>query len=206
LPPVSPWAVKADLSHSATLLRPQPSFIRRDLNLSTQEEQVRESHVIKAGLAVTLVGVSVMTLHATKSASEEKDRRFVDKVSQGVLYKVEAGKVAAAHAKSPMVKTLGVLESRDNQNVNRKLKAIADATEVTIEPELNEEFAERLEKLKAVPPAEFDDYYVADMKQIHAEDEGLCEQEAQDGSGTYKPFASETAELVKEQLDRLAAL
>jgi predicted outer membrane protein len=47
---------------------------------------------------------------------------------------------------------------------------------------LNAEFSQRLARLKAQSAAEFDSYYISDMKQIHTTDEGLFAKEAQDGS------------------------
>ncbi len=60
--------------------------------------------------------------------------------------------------------------------------------------------------MKAVPAAQFDAYYMDDMKQIHNKDEGLFVQEAQDGSAPYKDFAHQTAVLVKAHLGWLNSL
>jgi putative membrane protein len=65
---------------------------------------------------------------------------------------------------------------------------------------LNAEFSERLAKLKAVPAAQFDSYYIEDMKQIHNKDEGLFAAEADGGSASYKDFAHRTAVLVNAHL------
>jgi predicted outer membrane protein len=65
---------------------------------------------------------------------------------------------------------------------------------------LNAEFSQRLAKLKAVPAAQFDSYYLTDMKQIHNNDEGLFVKEAEGGSAAYKTFAHQTAVLVKAHL------
>jgi putative membrane protein len=138
-------------------------------------------------------------LLAAEQASEA-DRGFVAKVSQGGLYEVEAGKVAAMRGTVPVVKDFGLLESQDHEGVNSGLKHIAGMTGVTITPGLNAEFSQRLAKLKAVPAAQFDSYYVEDMKQIHTNDEGLFVQESQDGSPAYKLFAHDTAVLVKAHL------
>lgn len=73
-------------------------------------------------------------------------------------------------------------------------------TGVSIAAGLNAEFSQRLAKLKAVPAAQFDSYYMADMKQIHNNDEGLFAQEAEDGSAPYQQFAHQTAVLVKAHL------
>jgi putative membrane protein len=150
-------------------------------------------------LAVVAALACVSLLQAAPPASDA-DRAFVGKVSQGGLYEVEAGKVAAMRATMPAVKDFGVLDAHDHEGVNSELKRIAGMTGVTIKPGLNEEFTQRLAKLKAVPAGQFDDYYVGDMKQIHNNDEGLFVQEAQEGSGPYKQFAQSTAVLVKAHL------
>ena len=148
-------------------------------------------------LATTLLGSSMLLAGEPASGA---DRAFVAKVSQGGLYEVEAGRVAAAKGQSPFVKDFGVLESHDHEGVNAELKHIAGMTGVSIAPGLNAEFTQRLDKLKAVPAAQFDSYYVADMKQIHNNDEGLFAQEADQGSMPYKMFAHQTAVLVKAHL------
>ena len=122
------------------------------------------------------------------------------KVSQGGLYEVEAGKVAAMRGTIPFIKDFGLLESQDHEGVNSGLKSVADASGVTITPGLNAEFSARLAKLKAVPAAQFDSYYLTDMKQIHNKDEGLFLKEAEEGSAGYKTFAHQTAVLVKAHL------
>ena len=146
-----------------------------------------------------------MSLFAAEPASQA-DRQFVAKVSQGGLYEVEAGKVAAMKGITPVVKDFGVLESHDHEGVNSGLKHVAGITGVTITPGLNAEFSGRLAKLKAVPAAQFDAYYIADMKQIHNNDEGLFVQESENGSAPYKAFAHATAVLVKAHLGWLNTL
>jgi putative membrane protein len=152
------------------------------------------------------IGVAGGTTPLAGEPSSQADRDFVAKVSQGGLYEVEAGKVAAMKGTTPVIKDFGLLESQDHEGVNRELKRITGATGVTITPGLNAEFSERLAKLKAVPAAQFDSYYVDDIKQIHNNDEGLFVQESQDGSEPYKPFAHRTAVLVKAHLGWLNTL
>lgn len=144
-------------------------------------------------------------LLAAQPASQA-DRDFIAKVSQGGLYEVEAGKVAASKGQTPFTRDFGVLESHDHEGVNAELKRIAAATGVTIQPGLNAEFTARLAKLKAVPANQFDSYYLADMKQIHNNDEALFVKEAGEGSEPYKPFGHATAVLVKAHLGWLDTL
>jgi putative membrane protein len=159
----------------------------------------------KVGAAVLVAGLMGGASLMAQTASAA-DKTFVGKVSQGGLYEVEAGKVAAMRGMTPVVKDFGMLESQDHEGVNSRLKAIAGSTGVTIMPGLNAEFSERLAKLKAVPAEGFDAYYVADMKQIHNNDEGLFVKEANEGSEPYKRFAHLTAVLVKAHLGWLNTL
>jgi len=156
-------------------------------------------HVSKANLAMAAMVMSI-TCGTTLLAASPADQAFVGKVSQGGLYEVEASEVAAMRGTVPAVKNFGVLESHDHEGVNSRLKGIAGATGVSIQPGLNAEFSQRLAKLKGVPAAQFDAYYIDDMKQIHNKDEGLFVQESQEGSTPYKEFAHQTAVLVKAHL------
>ena len=162
---------------------------------------------VVAGVAGLTAGLAGLGLPGVSAASaSDADRAFVAKVSQGGLYEVEAGRVAASKGASPVVKDFGVLETHDHEGVNAELKRIAGMTGVTITPGLNAEFTARLNKLKAVPAGPFDAYYVEDMKGIHTKDEGLFVQEAQGGSAAYQEFAHGTAVLVKAHLGWLNTL
>lgn len=156
--------------------------------------------------AALLVSASAVLAAAAPTSASAADQEFVAKVSQGGLYEVEAGKVAALHGTVPVIKDFGILESHDHEGVNSNLHRIAAATGVTIAPGLNPEFTARLNKLKAVPAAQFDSFYVADMKQIHNGDEALFVKESQGGSAPYKSFAGQTAVLVKAHLGWLNTL
>jgi putative membrane protein len=158
--------------------------------------QLSKTSRISVAATVVMCGTALLAA----SQASEADRAFVAKVSQGGLYEVEAGKVAAVRGTIPAVTDFGVLESHDHEGVNSRLKRIATMTGASIQPGLNAEFTQRLAKLKGVPSAEFDSYYVADMKQIHNNDEGLFAQEAEGGSAPYKEFAHQTAVLVKAHL------
>src|ERR1700677_953496 len=163
--------------------------------------QLWKASRISAAAVIVMSGATLLA-----AAASQADRDFVAKVSQGGLYEVEAGRVAAIRGTVPAVKDFGVLESHDHEGVNSELKHIAGMTGVAITPGLNAEFSQRLAKLKGVPSAQFDAYYVDDMKQIHNKDEGLFAQEAEEGSAPYKGFAHRTAVLVKSHLGWLNTL
>ena len=161
---------------------------------------MQRSQLGQIGVAAMMVVMTCAGMLLAATPASKVDQAFVAPVSQGGLYEVEAGEVAAMRGTVPAVKDFGRLESEDHKGVNSELKRIAGITGVSIAPELNAEFSQRLAKLKAMPEAQFDSYYVADMKQIHNNDEGLFAKEAEDGSAPYKQFAHQTAILVKAHL------
>jgi putative membrane protein len=134
------------------------------------------------------------------------DKEFVGKVSQGGAYEVAASKVAVERATAPDVKDLALAEVHDHEGVGTRLKSIAAATGVSVAPQLNAEFSDRLAKLKAVPAADFDAAYIADMESIHDNDEKLFAAEAEQGSEAYKTFAHNTDLIVKRHIGALHGL
>jgi putative membrane protein len=146
-------------------------------------------------LSAAALTVAPFLLAATPASST--DITFVGKVSQGGAYEVEASKVAIERATTPDVKDLAMAEVHDHEGVNARLHQIAAATGVPIAPHLNAEFQQRLAKLRAVPAADFEAAYIADMEQIHDNDEKLFAQEAKDGSPAYRTFAHQTDLIVK---------
>ena len=153
-----------------------------------------------------LAALMVVPSFAQGRQATQADRDFVAKVSQGGAYEVEAGKIAATRGRTPVIQNFGFLESHDHEGVGSELKRIASMTGVTIAPGLNTEFSARLAKLRAVTADQFEQAYVADMKQIHNKDEGLFLQEAEQGSDAYNSFARHAALLVKAHLGWLNSL
>ena len=153
--------------------------------------------------AAVLLVPGAVRAYATAS---DADRIFVGKVSQGGAYEVEASRYAETKAVAPDVKDLAMTEVHDHTLVGNNLKRIAAVTSVSVAPALNAEFTERLAKLKAVSPADFDAAYVADMQSIHDKDEKLFAQEAEGGSEAYKSFAHQTDLIVKRHIGALHGL
>ena len=114
-----------------------------------------------------------MPIFAAGPVATQADRGFVAKVSQGGAYEVEAGRVAAARGLTPVIKNFGVLKTHDHEGVGSELKRDCHNDRSDDRAGMNAEFTARLAKLKSVPAEQFEQAYVADMKQIHNKDEGL---------------------------------
>lgn len=150
---------------------------------------------------------SVLTLFCALplTAASDVDSAFVAKVSQGGAYEVAASQYAETRAQAQDVKDLAVTEVHDHTLVGRRLKEVSAAAGIQIAPALNDEFQQRLAKLKGTPANQFDAAYLADMKSIHDKDEKLFAAEAQNGTGGFKSFAAETDKIVKRHIGALNA-
>jgi putative membrane protein len=119
------------------------------------------------------------------------------------MYEVEASRLAERKADAQDVKDQASTEVHDHELVNAKLKRIATAHGITVAPLLNQTFQQRLAKLKNYSGTAFDSAYIADMDQIHDNDEKLFAQEAINGSAGFRPFAHETDLIVKRHIGSL---
>ena len=148
---------------------------------------------------------SPVLLALPTSSASNTDQAFTAKVSQGGAYEVAASKLAEQRAQAQDVKDLASHEVHDHLLVGGKLKLIYTAAGLKYPLTLNQEFQQRLAKLKSVSTENFDAAYLEDMKQIHDKDEKLFAQEAKDGSGDFKSFAAETDKIVKRHIGALNA-
>ena len=183
---------------------------------------VKHSHVVAAGFAKLRIQCHMRKIFNRKGilapaaltcslaltalaapTSTQTDQVFVSKVSQGGAYEVAASKFAEQHASMPDVKDQAITEVHDHTLVGDELKRIATSAGISIAPQLNPEFSERLARLKASVGPGFDAFYIEDMKSIHANDEKLFAQEAVDGSTSFKTFAHQTDLIVKRHIGAL---
>lgn len=157
-------------------------------------------------MTMTLVTISLVSVLYALEPASEPDKVFVGKVSQGGMYEVEASNVAGQRATAPDVKDLAVMEVHDHGLVNRELKKIATEKGIAVSPALNTTFQQRLKKLKSVSGPEFDAAYIADMEEIHDNDQKLFAKEAMEGSDKFKTFAHQTDLIVKRHIGALHGL
>ena len=142
-------------------------------------------HVIALAASAIFTCAFVGEMHADSGVSNA-DQVFVDKVSQGGMYEVEASKLAEQRAGSTDLQNVAITEVHDHEAVNKKLKTLAEAASISVAAELNQTFLDRLDKLKGALDDDFDAAYIQDMKEIHDKDEKLFAKEAAEGSGNLK--------------------
>ncbi|WP_186119657.1 DUF4142 domain-containing protein [Burkholderia gladioli] len=160
-----------------------------------------------AAVALLTSSLAPLAAHAAGGATSDADHAFVAMVSQGGMFEVEAGKVAARQGARQDIVDLGSTEAHDHQLVGAKLLAAASAAGIQVDTQLNAAFTQRLDKLRGLSGPAFDDAFIAEMKTIHAADGAAFAKEARDGRDPgLRAFAAETVRIVKRHQGALHAL
>ncbi len=156
-------------------------------------------------LAAAAVLVPTMVAYADGTVSTA-DRNFVAMVSQGGMFEVKAGQLAADQGSTQDIKDQGFTEAHDHKLVGDKLTSIAASNSLEIAVSLNSEFQKKLDDLKALSGSAFDAAYLTDMKDIHAKDGAAFAKEASSGTNpALRDFATETHRIVVRHIGELKA-
>ena len=156
-------------------------------------------------LPVALMAVSLPAARAA-SAVSAADTAFVAKVSQGGMFEVKAGQLAADQGHDQDIRDQGATEAHDHALVGDKLKSIASKAGITLADSLNVQFQKELDDLKALSGTAFDASYLKDMEAIHLKDGAAFATEARSGTNPeLRAFATETHRIVVRHLGELRA-
>ncbi len=160
----------------------------------------------KVKLIALACSAALLTPAFAAETASTADKAFVAKVSQGGMFEVELGKVAAEKGSTQAVKDNGVTEAHDHDLVGAKLKSISSSIGIEFGSKLNPEFQGKLDKISALTGKAFDAAYIEEMEKVHKIDGGLFAQEAIDGGApSMKAFAAETHEIVVMHVGALKA-
>lgn len=155
---------------------------------------------------VSTLACSVAAVQANDTVSTA-DRSFIAMVSQGGMFEVQAGQLAADQGSTQDIKDQGTTEAHDHQWVGDKLKSIASDAGVTFPDTLNPKFQKEFDDLKALSGKAFDAAYLRDMEDIHAKDGAAFAKETASGlDPKLKAFAAETHRIVLRHIGELRAL
>jgi putative membrane protein len=162
---------------------------------------------VALALPALTAGLTAETVFAADDTVSAADHAFVMKVSQGGMFEVEASKVANQKATEQDVIDVSLTEVHDHQLVGAKLMSIASEIGITLPTTLNPQFQARLDKLKSLSGAAFDDAYIKEMDEIHAVDVLAFADEAKHGrNGKLRAFAAETVLIVRRHIGALHAV
>lgn len=155
--------------------------------------------------AVGAIGFALPAAHAADSVSAH-DKSFVAMVSQGGMFEVMAGQLAATQGDTQDIKDQGTTEAHDHQLVGEKLRSIAGDAGLSFPNALNAMFQKKLDDLKALSGTAFDAAYLREMADIHAKDGAAFAAEVKSGSNPkLKAFAAETYRIVQRHIGEIRA-
>ena len=161
------------------------------------------NRLLLAALAAICIPLTARALDATSAA----DRVFIATVSQGGMFEVQAGQLAADQGSSQDIKDSGATEAHDHKLVGDRLASIAADAGITFPETLNADVTKELADLKSKTGSAFDASYLQDMEAIHAKDGAAFAKEAANGSNPkLKVFAAETHRIVLRHIGELKAL
>ncbi len=160
---------------------------------------------MKKVLAVLAVSSLAVHAQAAEKASAA-DRSFVAMVSQGGMFEVKAGDLAASQGSTQDIQDQGNTEAHDHLLVGGKLKSAAAAAAISFPDTLNAAFQKQLDQLKALSGPAFDAAYLQAMEAIHAKDGAAFAKEASGGTNPgLRAFAAETYKIVQRHIGELKA-
>ena len=164
---------------------------------------VRRAVWVSGVLLASLVGAPSARAAAPLS---DADKAFVAMVSQGGMYEVALGTLAETRGATQDIRDQGNTEAHDHALVGDKLKGIVTGAGLPFPATLDATFQARLDKIKAIPGADFDRAYLADMKAIHEADGAAFAKEAKGGTNPdLRAFAAETHRIVERHLGEIGA-
>nr|WP_321983585.1 DUF4142 domain-containing protein [uncultured Lichenicoccus sp.] len=156
---------------------------------------------------VYAVAIGAVLLVPVARGASPTDEAFVAKVSQGGMFEVKLGQVAADQGSSQDIRDQGNTEQHDHMLVGDKLKSIASGIGITFPATLNAQFQGKLDHLKSLLGSAFDGAYLRAMEDIHAKDGAAFAKEAAHGSDAkLRAFAAETHRIVERHVGELKAI
>lgn len=154
-----------------------------------------------------LIGLAmpILPAHAAPAISAA-DRAFAAMVSQGGMFEVKAGTLAAEKGSTQDIKDQGASEAHDHALVGAKLTDIAASDGIATAATLNARFQGQLDSLAALSGEAFDAAYLRQMEAVHDADGAAFAKEAKGGTDPkLVAFAAETHRIVVRHIGALRA-
>ncbi len=134
------------------------------------------------------------------------DKAFIAKVSQGGMFEVAAGRLAATKGSTQDIRDFAIAEVHDHTLVGDKLKKVSAQAGITFSTTPNADFSAKLQHLKSLSGAAFDKAYLKEMSSLHDMDGAAFEKEASEGgTPALKAFGAETHRIVKRHIGAISA-
>jgi putative membrane protein len=157
--------------------------------------------LVAAGLLLAAPGARAQTPVAAA------DQDFLLAAAQGGLTEVKLGELAAKKGTRDDVKAFGQMMVKDHSAINDDLKTLAAQKGVTLPTGLDVKHQAMLDKMTALPDADFDDAYISAMIKGHKKDAKAFKAEASDTKDPdIKSFLDKSTPIVQEHLEHVTAM
>jgi len=158
-------------------------------------------------LALIAGAVLISSAVPASAATSDADRAFVAMVSQGGMFEVQAGQLAALRGSNPNIRDQGTEEEHDHMLVGDNLTRAAATAGIPFATTPNAMFKQKFAALAALNGTAFDNAFVAVMKDIHAKDGAAFAKEAASGTNpALRKFAATTHPIVLRHIGGLNAM
>jgi putative membrane protein len=135
------------------------------------------------------------------------DQEFILAAAQGGMTEVKLGQLAAQKGTRDDVKAFGQMMVKDHSAINDDLKALAAQKGITLPEGLDPKHQAMLDKLTALPDADFDNAYIAAMIKGHKKDAKAFKAEAAATTDQdVKNFLDKSLPIVQEHLEHVKAM
>jgi putative membrane protein len=118
---------------------------------------------------------------AEKAVKAHTPQQLLEKLAQGGMTEVEAGKLAQTKGTAPGVKEFGEMMVEDHGAANEKVKALAASRNMTLPKTPSAEQQEKIKELHLQDGARFDQAYVEAMVKAHEKTVAMLKTEIATG-------------------------
>ena len=147
--------------------------------------------------------VSIAAAHA-ETAGIDKD--FATKAAQAGMAEVAEARIALKNSTRPDVKDFARRMIADHTKAGDQLKTIASSEGLALPGEPSAEDQQAMTKLGALSGEDFDRAYIQDQISAHEAAVGLFTKESEQGSGSFRSFASATLPTLEDHYRMIKSL
>jgi putative membrane protein len=140
-------------------------------------------------------------------AADSPDAAFYKQATEAGIAEVQLGDLARQKSNDFNVKEFGAMMAKDHSAANEKLKAIADAKNITLPTSAGADGKAEKLKLEALSGATFDKSYIKGMIKGHQDALAAFNKEATSGQDPDAvAFAKATLPTIKEHLAKIQSI
>ena len=164
---------------------------------------------MKMLISLLMTGIATAALAAAPATPPATGNGLLEKLAQGGMTEIEAGKIARDHSQTPGVQKFGDMMIKDHGAAIEKVKVLAERRKLDLPRKPSEAQQTTLSTLRAKSGIPFDEAYVASQVKSHEETVAMLKSEIANGQDAEtKALAAELLPTVEAHLReayRLAA-